>query len=974
MTVNRRHKTLLRGVLLRVLPAATLLFVVLSFAANSYIQTVYRDQLVAKLTREAEFSAVTIATRLDALVASANGLASNHLIINGLVDVEARHAYLPIFFTQLQIAAPDGTRVYFVDYRGRVIASNSSNSGDPEPALLRTVSPQQHDLTFDRDGLLLVVPVLYEGSMEGAIVVRMERSQLTEFFAFSPTTSLGLVSYKNEILFQSEDPQAYKRSLLDRDQRSWIRNIEFVPGYAPLKVTIAESATIAFAPIQDVRNFMLLFVVLMLAGLTGGIFVTAYLSAKPLVGFVSRLREFTTASDLNRRIEPTGSAEYRDLASSFNAMLERLQKVVVSHDRLAKENKFRQNAEKALRDREAATRAIVETVLEGIITIDASGIIDTFNPAAAAIFGYEPDEVIGRNVKILMPDPYRSGHDGFIRNYLKGNAPKVIGTVRTVEGKRKDGSTFPMELAVSSMEVADGVMFTGVVRDISDRLRAEREIEESRTRLIDAIESLPDGFALYDADDRLVICNEKYRSFYEISPGVARPGTEFIDILRDGLNNGIYADAVGREEQWLDERKKKHRALDGQIEQRLSSGRWLRVLEHPTSSGGTVGVRVDITEQKRHAVRLEASEARLRATIAAAIDCVILTNGDGEIIEFNPAAENTFMHSRNDALGMDVDDLIRSPERHDFYRQTLKTYLRTGGSGWPKSRVEITGIRSDGDEFPIELAVAPIILEEDRAFVAFIRDLTEQRRIDRMKNEFISVVSHELRTPLTSLSGSIRLVTAGTFGALPDKAQSLLEIANRNVERLNLLVNDILDVEKIKSNRMEFDFTTSNIAVLAEKAVAENAAYGAKFDVRLTLEDNLKAAHAEIDEFRMAQVLANLLSNAVKFSPAGSEVILRLSRHKGMLRIAVVDSGCGIPEEMRDRLFDRFFQIDASDSRSKQGSGLGLTIVKSIVERHGSRIHVESTPGEGSTFYFDLAEVEQSATVETSTQSSQEAG
>ena len=243
-------------------------------------------------------------------------------------------------------------------------------------------------------------------------------------------------------------------------------------------------------------------------------------------------------------------------------------------------------------------------------------------------------------------------------------------------------------------------------------------------------------------------------------------------------------------------------------------------------------------------------------------------------------------------------------------------------------------------------------------WVATHEDITESMRMERLKNEFVSVVSHELRTPLTSLSGSLRLMTSGSLGEIPDKVNSLLGIACRNTERLTRLVNDILDVEKINSNHMDFVFAPTDIVALAQRAIDENKAYGVENGVRLRLEENLGAAYANVDEDRMMQVLANILSNAAKFSPLESEVVLRLSRQCGALRLAVDDTGSGIPKGKQSQLFNRFFQVDASDRRSKQGTGLGLTIVKAIVEKHGSQIIVESEVGKGSTFYFDLEEVD----------------
>ena len=215
------------------------------------------------------------------------------------------------------------------------------------------------------------------------------------------------------------------------------------------------------------------------------------------------------------------------------------------------------------------------------------------------------------------------------------------------------------------------------------------------------------------------------------------------------------------------------------------------------------------------------------------------------------------------------------------------------------------------------------------------------------------------RTPMTLwVCGSLLLLSSGSLGTLSEKAGALLDVALRNSKRLALLVDDILDIDKIRSNSMEFSFRPVDVVALARSAVQENATYGVESNVNFRLDDRVGAATVRIDENRMTQVLANLLSNAAKFSPAGSEVVVQVSRVDGKLRCAVIDCGSGIPEDKQPQLFDRFFQVDASDARSKRGTGLGLAIVKAIVEEHGSQIHVESEVGKGSTFYFDLDEVD----------------
>jgi PAS domain S-box-containing protein len=233
-------------------------------------------------------------------------------------------------------------------------------------------------------------------------------------------------------------------------------------------------------------------------------------------------------------------------------------------------------------------------------------------------------------------------------------------------------------------------------------------------------------------------------------------------------------------------------------------------------------------------------------------------------------------------------------------------------------------------------------------------DITHHKRIDRLKSEFISTVSHELRTPLTSIRGALGLLGGGAAGLLSPQAQSMVDVATRNSERLLTLINDLLDIEKIESGNMKLNLAVLSPAELVHQTVDSLRSYAQQFQVEMIEQDEAGGACIEGDAARLTQVLANLLSNAIKFSPAGASVDVRIIRHDGWLRLSVNDRGPGIPEAFHDRIFSKFSQADASDSRAKGGTGLGLAISKAIVELHGGRIGFDSRPGGGSIFYFDL--------------------
>jgi PAS domain S-box-containing protein len=236
------------------------------------------------------------------------------------------------------------------------------------------------------------------------------------------------------------------------------------------------------------------------------------------------------------------------------------------------------------------------------------------------------------------------------------------------------------------------------------------------------------------------------------------------------------------------------------------------------------------------------------------------------------------------------------------------------------------------------------------------RDVTERKRVDRLKGEFISTVSHELRTPLTSIRGALGLIASGVSGVLPPKAQTLVEIAYRNSERLVRLVNDILDIDKIEAGKMVLTLRPVEVMPLVEQALTANRAYAEEFDVHWRVVESLPDARVWADADRFTQVMTNLLSNAAKFSPPSDQVAISVSRRERMIRVAVTDHGPGIPEPFRGRVFQKFAQADASDARQKGGTGLGLSIAKAIVEKMAGHIAFETAPARGTTFYFELPE------------------
>ena len=229
-------------------------------------------------------------------------------------------------------------------------------------------------------------------------------------------------------------------------------------------------------------------------------------------------------------------------------------------------------------------------------------------------------------------------------------------------------------------------------------------------------------------------------------------------------------------------------------------------------------------------------------------------------------------------------------------------------------------------------------------------DIDERKKVERLKSEFVATVSHELRTPLTSIRGALKMVVSGVTGALPEKALSLLVLAERNSERLLALINDILDMEKIQSGQLSLQCVVQDIRPLLAQSIEANQSYADLYQVQFLLHMGEAPICARVDSGRLLQVLANLLSNAAKFSHAGGRVEVSVVVSDMTIEVRVQDYGDGIPVEFHGRIFQKFTQADSSASRQKGGTGLGLAITRSIVEAMDGSIRFESTLGEGTCF------------------------
>jgi len=374
---------------------------------------------------------------------------------------------------------------------------------------------------------------------------------------------------------------------------------------------------------------------------------------------------------------------------------------------------------------------------------------------------------------------------------------------------------------------------------------------------------------------------------------------------------------------------------------------------------GYRGTGRDTTEWRRITEALRTSESQLREITDTVPAWITYVDVEQNLRFYNRAYQEAFGLSHEELDGRPLREIL-GDEMYEIARPRIEEVL----NGYPVvyERTQKTA-RGDMREYVINYFPRYGDGDDEGKVVGFYslaNDITELKRIDRMKSEFVSTVSHELRTPLTSIRGSLGLISGGVAGQLPEAVKTLVGIAKSNCERLIRLINDILDIEKIESGKMTLDLQTVELKPLLEQAVAANEGYGAAKNVKLALLfDDDEQLQVRADSDRLTQVVTNLLSNAMKFSPNDGIVEIHVSRSVHQVRIEVRDRGPGIPEEFRKRIFQKFSQADSSDTRQKGGTGLGLNISRAIIERLGGSIGFDTRTGEGTTFFFELPEWEE---------------
>ncbi|QNP29051.1 PAS domain S-box protein [Cylindrospermopsis curvispora] len=486
------------------------------------------------------------------------------------------------------------------------------------------------------------------------------------------------------------------------------------------------------------------------------------------------------------------------------------------------------------------------------------------------------------------------------------------------------------------------------------------ELALSFTRIQNALQESEDKFTkiFRSSPDPIVITDRVQNIFLDVNPsflhltgysemevinhpveGLCLPcDSEKVSLVRQKLENQGYIHNL--EFDWVTKSGKVKTSLVSS-ERILISGR-----------DCVISVCKDITDRKKAEENLRQSEERFRTAFENAGSGMALVSLNGYFIRVNRALCQMLGYDSQDLLTKKLTDIITGedlPKDFDLAHQFL--------SGQISYQVEKSCLHKSGKIIWVLLNVSLLCDVDGNPlhFIWQIQDISERHEVEQLKNEFVSVVSHEVRTPLTAIKGALEILAAGILVDEPQEAEQMLKIAVSNSERLLRLVNNILNLEMLDSGKMRLNLKVCDINIMVKQAMETVRPIAQQKSMEISY-SALDVLNTEIlaDEETIIQVLTNLLGNSVKFSHAGTKVEIYATMGDKEIIVAVKDYGKGIPPDKLETIFERFEQVDVSDSRQKGGTGLGLAICKNIVQKHQGKIWVESILGSGSTFYFTL--------------------
>lgn len=596
-------------------------------------------------------------------------------------------------------------------------------------------------------------------------------------------------------------------------------------------------------------------------------------------------------------------------------------------------------------------RALVDAAPDAMVIVDGSGLIELVNAQAETLFGYRREELIGQPVEMLVPVRFRAQHPSHRDGYLRSPRVRPMGAGIELEGLRKDGSEFPVEISLSPIETDEGTTVAATIRDVTER-------KQAMAMFRGLLEAAPDAIVGVDSTGRIRLVNAQTEAVF----GYARDELigQLVEILIPEERRPAHP--AHRERYFAEPRTRPMGAGLDLVARRRDGTQFpveISLSSIETTDGLLVSAAIrDVTERAQ-------AEAMFRGLVESAPDAMVIVDSEGRIQLVNAQTEKLFGHDRGELIGKPVEVIVppRFRGRHPQHRLGYTKQARPRGMG---AGLELRGLRKDGTEFPVEISLSPLETSNGIVVSAAIRDVTERseaeaarraalereqeasqrlREVDRLRSDFLSTVSHELRTPLTAIKGFSHLLVDEKADqmALADKEQLLKRIA-ASADRLDYLINDLLDFSRLERGLIKVTPESVGLHDLVVRAMERIGPVVERHGVQVEIDPSLAVM---ADPMTFSRVIENLVSNAAKFSEPGSTITVRATPADRTIDLVVADEGDGIPAEEIDRIFDRFYRVGGETNR-KPGTGIGLAIVKEFTEAQSGRIAVSSVVGEGT--------------------------
>jgi PAS domain S-box-containing protein len=609
----------------------------------------------------------------------------------------------------------------------------------------------------------------------------------------------------------------------------------------------------------------------------------------------------------------------------------------------------RKQSEEALRvAHQRLTYHVMNSPL-AVMEFDSELRVMQWSPQAENVFGWKSQEVLGKRLIDI----------GFVHAEDEAAARREVIEPLVNEDQQsktmynrnhtKDGSIVYCEWynSVLRNEAGELISILSLALDVTDRKKAEEALRESEERFRAIVNQATAGIAQCDMWGQFILVNQKY---CEIT-GYSRE-----ELLHKRIQNITHPDDLPHNFD-LYQRLVTHKtdfAVEKRYIRRDGSEVWVNNSVSPVRDAfghiqSIVVIVLDISDRKRAEIALRQEQERSLQLITSSVDGIVAFDADGCCTLWNPAMEQMTGLRQEDVMGrrgVDVFSVLLDAKTlqgfHPGIEETVTTF-----------EFHFTHPETRQPQW-IEAHYSPLngSSEMHNGGLLMVRDVTQQRELERMKREFIAIISHEIRTPLSSIRGALGLLATGVLDDDPPTAKEMLGIANNNIERLVRLVNDVLALNRLESGQVELKKQWCEAATLVQQAFSsvQNLAEANQVNSR----SSTGTIQVWADPDWLVQVLMNLINNAVKFSPAGATVSVNVEPQPQQVLFRVTDQGRGIPSEKLETIFGQFQQVSMSDSRQKGGTGLGLSICRLIVQLHGGRIWAESEFGRGSIFYFTL--------------------